>query len=460
MQLFFPKGEIIRLFITISMIEIPTSLLNELEGSEGFDREDFIAAHQQEVPVSIRLNPFKNCEMDLLLANKIDWCENSFYLNERPSFTHDALFHAGAYYVQEAGSMFLEWALKTIKDLPADPIAMDLCGSPGGKSTILSSFLSNKGLLISNEVIKTRTATLVQNLNKWGTDNSLVINNDPKDLEVLSGEIDLLIIDAPCSGSGLFRKQPDAIQEWSEENVSFCASRQKRILSDSISLLKDGGYLFYSTCSYSFEENESNVEWMIKELDFELKEIEVRPEWGIVKTELGYRFYPHRTKSEGFFCALLRKKESGNVKRTRKQNKKQNNFVKNSPYQCYFPEKQGEIVKFGEFFHFLPQQFEKLSFVWGSNLYLKKAGVCLGEMKGNDIIPNHELALSFNAVHNQKINLNKEDALIYLRKQELKVQSPLRGFSLLEYKGLGIGWGKVLDRRFNNYLPSELRILS
>jgi len=442
------------------MIEIPISLLNELEGSEGFDREDFIAAHQQEIPVSIRLNPFKKCEMDLVLGNKIDWCDNSFYLNERPSFTHDPLFHAGAYYVQEAGSMFLEWALKSIKDLPEDPIALDLCGSPGGKSTILSSFLANKGLLISNEVIKTRTATLVQNLNKWGADNSLVINNDPKDLEILRGEIDLLIIDAPCSGSGLFRKQPDAIQEWSVENVDFCASRQKRILSDSISLLKEGGYLFYSTCSYSTEENESNVEWMIKELDFELKEIEIRPEWGIVKTEFGYRFYPNRTKSEGFFCALLQKKEEGNVKRARKQNRKQNIFVKNSPFQRFFTEKQGEIVKFGDLFHYLPLQFEKLAFVWGSNLYLKKAGVCLGELKGKDIIPNHELALSSTAVHSEKINLNKDEALTYLRKQELKIQSSLNGFSLLEYKGLGIGWGKVLERRFNNYLPSELRILS
>lgn len=442
------------------MIEIPKSLLNELEGSEGFDREDFIAAHQQEVPVSIRINPFKNCELDFSLGTKIGWCDDSYFLKERPSFTHDPLFHAGAYYVQEAGSMFLEWALKSINDLPEDPIALDLCASPGGKSTILSSFLSNKGLLISNEVIKTRTAALVQNLNKWGADNTFVINNDPKDLEILRDEIDLLIIDAPCSGSGLFRKQPNAINEWSVENVSFCAARQKRILSDSISLLKEGGFLFYSTCSYSFEENESNVEWMIKELDLEIKEIEIQPEWGIIKTEYGYRFYPQKTRSEGFFCALLQKKNGENVKKSRKQNKKQGNFVKNSPFEHYFPEKKGQIVKFGELFHYLPQQLDKISFLLGSNLYFKKAGICLGEMKGIDIIPNHELALSYNAYHTKMIDLSKVDALSYLRKQELKLQSQNQGFSLLQYKGLGIGWGKVLERRFNNYLPSELRILS
>lgn len=442
------------------MIEIPIALLNELEGKAGFNKAEFVEAHQQDVPVSIRLNPFKPCDLDFELGNNIDWCSESYYLKERPSFTFDPLFHAGAYYVQEAGSMFLEWALSSIKDLPEDPIALDLCGSPGGKSTIISSFLANKGILFSNEVIKTRAGVLAQNLNKWGAGNSFVINNDPKDLNILSEEIDLLVIDAPCSGSGLFRKQPDAIQEWSTENVEFCSARQKRIISDSIHLLKSGAYLFYSTCSYSTSENEENVQWMMKEFDLEIKEIEIKQEWGIIKTEFGYRFYPHLTKSEGFFCALLQKKGEKFVKKTKKQGNKSNFSVKNSPFLQYFPEMNGEVAKFGEHYHYLPQQFEKVSFVLGSNLYFRKAGICLGEIKGKDLVPNHELALSFKANFQEKISLNKEEALMYLRKQDFLPNTSSRGFSVLQYKGLGLGWGKALDRRFNNYLPSELRILS
>lgn len=441
-------------------MEIPKALLDQLTALKDFEKDAFIDAHQLPPPVSIRLNPFKKCEMDLPLEKMVPWNSNSYYLEQRPSFTMDPLFHAGAYYVQEAGSMFLEHALKFISDLQEHPIALDLCASPGGKSTILSSFLQNKGILIANEVVKHRATTLSQNLSKWGASNSVVINNDPADLSILEGLIDLLVIDAPCSGSGLFRKQPDAIQEWSEESVEFCSSRQKRIISDSISLLKPNGYLFYSTCSFSAEENEENVKWMMNEFDLDLVKIDTENIWGITKTDFGFRFYPHLTKSEGFFCALLQNKSDFFVKKSTKSKKNKDNSVKNTPFLRYLPENSGNVVKIGEFYHFFPEQFNSIVHIFHSKLYFKKAGICLGELKGKDLIPNHDLALSIDCKHNETIDLTKEDAIAYLRKQELKVSSDFHGFSLLRYKKLGLGWGKALDRRFNNYLPTELRILS
>ena len=260
--------------------------------------EAFALALETEPPVSIRTNPQKFGAIHLKPASikgsdwfgmmqmeKVPWCETGYYLPQRPSFMLDPLFHAGAYYVQEASSMFLEQAVLTIlsnPDIAKNGItALDLCAAPGGKSTHLLTLLPDDGLLVSNEIIRSRCLILAENIAKWGHSNCFITQNDPKDFRHFPHFFDFIVADLPCSGEGLFRKNPDARKEWSDEQVNFCASRQRRIIRDVWDALKPGGYLIYSTCTFNTEENEDNVEALSDELGAEIVPIPVRPEWNI-----------------------------------------------------------------------------------------------------------------------------------------------------------------------------------
>ncbi|MCR6722026.1 MAG: RsmB/NOP family class I SAM-dependent RNA methyltransferase [Chitinophagaceae bacterium] len=221
-------------------------------------------------------------------------------MSSRPSFTFDPLFHAGTYYVQEASSMLLEQALKQHLDLNADLRVLDLCAAPGGKSTHIQSIISPNSLLVSNEVIRSRATVLRDNVLKWGSSNVVVLNNDPAHFQKLPAFFDAMVVDAPCSGSGLFRRDPDAFNEWSPEQVSFCAQRQKRILADVLPALRENGLLIYSTCSYSLEEDELLLEWLMNEYDLESLPLQLEENWQIVEVKsgnaYGYRCWPHLLK--------------------------------------------------------------------------------------------------------------------------------------------------------------------
>ncbi len=266
-------------------MQLPSSFIKSIEQSPGFDKEAFEKVHESGGQItSVRINPAKICNKQLAISNelcgltnnqssiinnaaeKLLWSSNGFYLQQRPSFTLDPLFHAGAYYVQEASSMFLEEALKQTVDLSQSIKVLDLCAAPGGKSTLIQSVINDTSLLVSNEVIKTRVNVLSENITKWGAANVIVTNNDAKDFQRLPDYFDVIVVDAPCSGSGLFRKDPDAIREWSEQNVQLCSQRQQRILADVLPALKDDGVLIYSTCSYSQEEDEAIADWLIEGL--------------------------------------------------------------------------------------------------------------------------------------------------------------------------------------------------
>src|SRR5690606_4280290 len=236
---------------------LPNSLIQRLGVNPTFDKDAFIAAHEDGNQItSIRLNPFKPTELDFYLSEQVQWCDRGYYLANRPQFTLDPLFHAGAYYVQEASSMFIAHIIQTLGLDKEALFAADVCAAPGGKSTLLNSYLHPNSLLLSNEIIKSRSIILQENLTRWGASNVVVSNNDPSAFRRLPGFFDLLLVDAPCSGSGMFRKDEDAIDEWSEANVKLCSERQQRILSEVLTALKTNGYLIYSTCSYSQEENE------------------------------------------------------------------------------------------------------------------------------------------------------------------------------------------------------------
>lgn len=445
-------------------MKLPQEFLNSLQGIKGFDEKAFVELHSSgERLTSIRLNPFKKTEFDFTLQEPVTWCEEGFYLKERPSFTFDPLFHAGCYYVQEAGSMFLEHVLKHSVNLSQPLAVLDLCAAPGGKSTLVNSLLNEESFLISNEVIKTRAEVLVHNLNKWGTCNTAVTNCDPQIFSKLGPVFDVIVTDVPCSGSGLFRKQPEAINEWSLDNVTLCSTRQKRIVADCIPALKPGGVLIYSTCSYSREENEMEAEWMMKEFDLELIRIPVENKWNIIDTNLGHRFYPYLTKSEGFFCVALRKKGEPEF-----HSRKSKKFIFDEITKKEFEPLKDKInyLAFHKLFRF-QNEFKLVNAAlfefmnnYGASVYFKKTGTTLGEFKHKDFSPHHEFAQSIYLQESfQKVELSKEEAISFLKKENLRLDAE-KGLCLMTYKNNGLGWAKVLDNRINNYLPKEFRILS
>jgi len=443
------------------MPRLPSQFLNSLKSLALPDEEGFLRVHESgEQVTSIRFNPFKPCVPEFETANRVPWTTQGFYLKTRPSFTQDPLFHAGCYYVQEAGSMFLEYALSKTFALKQDLKILDLCAAPGGKSTILNSMMSEGSLLVSNELIQNRAQTLAYNLSKWGKTNSIVSNNTAEQFETLPGYFDILVVDAPCSGSGLFRKQEDAMDEWSPEHVNSCSIRQKNILNSGLKSLKEEGLLFYSTCSYSIEENEGIVEWLVQEKGMEVVDIKVDPAWGIVQNDKGLRFYPHLLKSEGFFCSLMVKRENAVEKRQRVHLKNTVTDKEKKLLEVYAKTEGLELLKKNEKYYLLNRACFEFLQLPVQGFYFRKAGVCLGELKNQDLIPEQELALSLSIseqVH--KVELTKETALAYLRKENFSLASEHKGLVCFTHQKHGIGWGKVLSNRINNYLPPQLRIL-
>ena len=458
-------------------MSLPEALIKSLQHVKGFNEEAFKAVHQMGGQItSIRLNlgklKIKNAK--LKIEEAVPWSSNGYYLTERPSFTLDPIFHAGAYYVQEASSMFLEEALKQTVDLTKPLKVLDLCAAPGGKSTLIQSIISADSLLVSNEVIKTRVNILAENITKWGAANVIVTNNDPKDFQRLQNYFDVIVVDAPCSGSGLFRKDPNAINEWSQNNVALCAQRQQRILADIMPSLKSGGVLIYSTCSYSKEEDEAIGDWLVEQFAVSSLQLAVEESWGIVETvsensgSFGYRFYPDKVKGEGFFIAAFWKPLSSmtitEVKSQKSKGKTKQAFTAKEieivkPYlvnaENYFYIKQNEEVIA------MPVHLENELAIIQSALYIKKAGVRLGTIIRNELIPAHDLAVS-NIINPAipKLDVDTETALQYLRKVDLNIESAIKGWVLITHQHLPIGWIKIMANRTNNYYPKEWRILN
>ncbi|MDB5202489.1 MAG: hypothetical protein JWQ27_1898 [Ferruginibacter sp.] len=452
--------------------QLPPALLSSIKTAKGFDEAAFIEVHQSGAQVvSVRLNPFKPVDLDEgFLKEKVPWSSEGYYLSSRPSFTLDPLFHAGAYYVQEASSMFLEEAVKQTTDLHKNIRVLDLCAAPGGKSTLLQSIISGESLLVSNEVIKSRANVLAENISKWGASNVLVTNNDPKDFQRLPEFFDLIVVDAPCSGSGLFRKDPKAVDEWSVNNVTLCSQRQQRILADILPSLKTGGTLIYSTCSYSVEEDEQVVDWLIREQQLSDLPLTLKPEWHIVETlspernGAGYRFYPDRLKGEGFFIASFRKENNSGEGAEGKLKGKPNMAAAveiaavspylDAPYEFSFLRWEENIIA-------MPKEIFPSFLQVQANLYLKKAGLSVGSVIRNELLPSHELAVS--TILSEKLprlELTLDNALQYLRRQEMSIESPIRGWLIVTYKDLPLGLIKLLANRVNNYYPKDWRILN
>jgi len=448
----------------------PANFLESLSGEPGFEPEKFTNVHKiSEVPTSIRLNPFK--KTGVKIGEPVPWCPEGYYLDARPSFTFDPLFHAGCYYVQEASSMFIAHILKHIRQNNDEPVkVLDLCAAPGGKSTLINSAIGSSDLLVANEIIKTRVPVLCDNLNRWGNANTIVSNNDPRDFGRLTGFFDIILVDAPCSGSGMFRKDPQAMNEWSEGNVNLCHQRQERILADIYPALKEDGYLIYSTCSYSHQENEDILGWLCQEFDMESVRIPINESWGIVESQStaqkawGYRFYPDKVKGEGLFAACLKKREPAKQlyfsksKENQKLLAKELDIVKSylrQPDDFYF-------FKVADTWMTIKKEHKPAVEVLQKYLYLKKSGTRPGQIMGNELVPDHELALSIyiNKDNVLQTELNYERAIQYLRRENIELPSTGKGWSVMTFEQQALGWAKLLPNRVNNYFPKELRILA
>jgi NOL1/NOP2/fmu family ribosome biogenesis protein len=362
--------------------------------------------------------------------------------------------------VQEASSMFLEQALKQTLDMTRSLKVLDLAAAPGGKSTHAQSLISKDSLLTSNEVIRSRGNILKDNIIKWGGGNVVVTNNDPKDFAKLENFFDVIIVDAPCSGSGLFRKDEEAIGEWSENNVQLCSQRQQRILADVWPALKKEGVLIYSTCSYSNEEDENVIKWMSATFNIQHLTLNLQHDWKIVESSGGYRFWPDKLKGEGFFISCVKKLdgEDENEIRVRKKiellGKREMEVV-----HGWVKETNHEFVKVQSRVYAVPKRLLSDVNVLSNNLHVIYFATLIGELVRDKLIPDHALAMSPLIADNiQRVELSYEQSIAYLKRKDLNIDSG-KGWKLVSYKNYPLGWINVLANRINNYYPKELRIL-
>ncbi|MCB0491111.1 MAG: rRNA methyltransferase [Cyclobacteriaceae bacterium] len=443
-------------------LSIPDDFQKIIKDLLGNESDSFFESLSTPSPPSVRLNPCK--DFRLAGTSNIPWTQFGKYLKERPVYTLDPSIHAGAYYVQEPSSMFLEQAVLNSIDITQPLTVLDLCAAPGGKSTHLLSLLHPDSLLVSNETIRSRASILSENIQKWGYANVIVTNNDPSHFSPLHGLFDLIVVDAPCSGEGLFRKDNDALGEWSSANVDLCALRQRRILKDVWPALKQDGVLIFSTCTYNTQEDEETMEWLNQTGACEFLSIPIDDKWGVVETKLkntvGYRFYPHKVRGEGFFLSAVRKKEPGNSLRMHTKyvlgdkckNEDVKSWLKDSATFSYVIDKG--IIKA------VPAiNFDLITFL-SDKLHVTHFGISLATDKHGKLVPEHNAALS---IHLDKSNfitieLSYEQAINYLRKETIEMDTKEKGFSLLTHEGNSIGWANLLPNRMNNLYPSNWRI--
>ena len=406
------------------MVQLPADFVAEtrrIMGDERYNR--FVGAFDEEAPTSIRVNPRIAIDHGPLTMDHSDsqvpWCSEGYYLNDRPQFTFDPLLHAGCYYVQEASSMFVthilrnvQWSMVNVQcsmvnvqcSMVNVQCALDLCAAPGGKSTALRSVLPDDCVLISNEPMGNRAQILLENVTKWGGPNHIVTNNYPRDFRKAKLKFDLILCDVPCSGEGMFRKDPNAISEWSAQNVEKCWQLQREIVADAWECLNPGGLLIYSTCTYNTKENEENIRWILDTYDAQVLDIPVDPSWNITGSLLQgfnepvYRFIPGITRGEGLFvCALRKRGNSGSTK------------------NC------------------------KLSIV---NSQLK---VLSAELEHSDVY----------------VDVPYAEALKYLRGEALVLPADTpRGIVTITYQGQPLGPAKNIGNRANNLYPKAWRIKS
>lgn len=441
----------------------PGEFIKRISTQKYIDQELLLKSLQEPSPVSISLNRGKWRRVPLG-AQAVPWCTTGFYLQARPSFTLDPLFHSGCYYPREASGMFLEQIFMQVVRSAGSIRVLDLCAAPGGKSTQLSDLIGKDSLLISNEVIKSRSTVLAETITKWGKGNTIVTQNDPSAFRRLPGYFDVIMIDAPCSGEGMFRDRT-AIDEWSTENTRLCEERQRRIVSDIWPSLKENGLLIYSTCTFNPGENEENIRWLVKQGQAECLRIGIAAFEGIEEIDhegvFGYGFYPGKVRGEGFFISVIRKisKEEARPSRVQKKSELIPDKTDNALAERWMRTNPGKLMKKGEELISLACSMDEFIHLY-RNLNVVKGGTLIATRKKNDFLPAHELALSQD-IENASFpsaEISLREALLFMRRDNLALPGLEDGWNLLTFMGVNIGFVKNIGKRLNNYFPVEWRI--
>lgn len=463
------------------MSNLPEAFIDHMAGAPGFDPEAFLSAHREPDRVNaVRLNAAKPPAASaagapdvIEPARPVPWCEGGYYLKQRPLFSRDPLWHGGAYYVQDASSMSLSLVIRRLAPRDRPLRILDLCAAPGGKTTLLLGAMPPGSFVVANEVISSRVPALEENAVKWGAAGVMVTRNDPRDFGGLEGFFDVVVIDAPCSGSGLFRKDAGAVRGWSPSLVALCQGRQQRITTEVAGALAPGGLLVYSTCSYSPAEDEQISEFLRDRCGMEALEVPFDKAWGVVESRgpggapLGYRFYPDKVAGEGFYLSAFRKPEG--KPRTEPAKKRPGHKGLFQPLARAGRERllpwvdgltepleplewRGEVV-------LVPAGTTPLVEALASRLRVVSAGTRAGKFLKGEFIADHGLAMSpAVGCGVARAELGLEDALCYLMKEPVTLPGAAKGRVLVSYRGVGLGWAKQLAGRVNNYYPTAWRL--
>ena len=456
-------------------MQLPEKFVARMEQELGeSEAKALCAALGEEPSTAIRLNPRK-MSAPQWEARRVAWSEDGYLLDERPSFTLDSDFHAGAYYVQEASSQFAGYILSEVmggREACRGLRVLDMCAAPGGKTTIYSTLVGREGLVVANDINRSRTLALADNVQRWGMGNVVVTCNEPSYIGAFEHWFDVVAVDAPCSGEGMFRKMEEARTEWSSSSVEQCVARQKEILAEAWRTLKPGGKLIYSTCTFNDKEDEGVVEWLMAEYGQELESadrVAIDDEWGIVRSDIGafqcFHFYPHKARGEGFFAAVACKKGGATRRVVPKSRRKvfapvQNRDLAevsrwvNDPKQMTFKQIGDNIYGYNAaVFDDVLSLSESLSVVY--------SGVVMGQIFKGKLKPEHPLALFVGCSTSvvPYVEVSEEDALNYLRRQDISAGQFEEGINILSYGGVTIGFIKRIGARCNNMYPKDLRII-
>ncbi len=446
---------------------LPFDFIEQMRPVLGGELDAFLRSLQTERETSVRLNDKVPFEALSVLHDagmeEVPWCPDGYYLKRRPLFTLDPLMHAGCYYVQEASSMFLDEVLAQF--VRPDSIVLDMCGAPGGKATLISQFLNEEGLLITNEVVRQRVFILSENIQKWGNGNAVVTHNQARDFgDKAENLFDCVLVYAPCSGEGLFRKDEGAVDEWSLRNVQMCAERQRDILRYVWPALKPGGILIYSTCTYNPSEDEDNALFIRDTLGADVLKVDIDPAWNItLSARAGYHFYPHKTRGEGFYLCVFRKREAPftpfRAKAEKTRGSKTVDELGELQSWLQHPERWS-IRQSDRFTEAYPTRHKELIDWLSTHFTCVSTGFGIGELRGKHVAPQHSLSMlkDFRKEAFPQVELSLEMALAFLRSEALILPNQPSGYLLMTYQGVPLGFVKNIGNHSNNLYPNEWRI--
>ena len=454
---------------------IPEKFKEKMKDVLEGEYDEFIAALEGgEAVRGLRVNLIKTSVEKLVGDNEftlepLSYVDNGFILREERAMGASPYHHAGMVYMQDPGAMASAAAL----DIEPDWWVADLCAAPGGKSSQIAERLGKGGFILSNEYVPKRAKIIVGNLERLGVRNAIVTSLDTARLrDMFCATFDLVVVDAPCSGEGMFRKSEDAVEDWSPENVRVCAERQREILKNASNMVKAGGYLLYSTCTYSPEENEETVAHFIRENpEYRLVRVKERLEEktrpalkkyapDIPNIEYARRFYPHVSDGEGQFLALLKRDENTNVKQTilykdeaKPLTKQENALVSSFFKEAFTSAPDGRVVKVGENIVLVSHTCP----VPKGSVFM--SGVMLGEIKGSTFFPHHQLFSAYPELFNHRVDLKRGDARVekYLAGEEIESDGNEKGWCAVLFEGAALGGGKASGGKIKNHYPKGLR---